>query len=277
MISWAVTTYAGMFGQIEHWIAVFEGMSAGARLDALGHAKATGDISPEWKQMLANFVAMFAAQETKILGLDLSHQMASQLERELRANHRYSPELLLKELTKLKQLIVMESAKCKLAFIPPPYDVYFEQDRLFGDMVYETFPEARVDVKAAGNCLAASLSTASVFHLMRVAEFGLRKLAKQLHVKLTHTAKVMPIEFADWDKVITGIRNEITQARTIPAGRKRQAKLEAYSNAADHCEYMKDIWRNNMAHARKPFEDVEAVRVLERVRDFMQFLGEYLA
>jgi len=39
---------------------------------------------------------------------------------------------------------------------------------------------------------------------------------------------------------------------------------------------MKDIWRNNMAHTRKPYNQTEAVGVMERVREFMQFLGKYL-
>ena len=233
-------------------------------------------MSADWKLVLSREVAAFVLQEANILKLENTVQMAQQLEAELKANHRYSPELILKELTKLKQRIVMESSKRKLAFIDPLYDEYFEQDKLFGDVVYDTFPNARQDIKEAGNCLAASLATASIFHLMRVAEHGLRTLAKRLRVTLIHTGQRMPIEFGGWDKVITGIKNKIAEARRLPAGPKRQAKLEAYSNAADHCEYMKDIWRNNMAHARKPYTPTEAVGVMERVRDFMKFLGEYL-
>jgi hypothetical protein len=202
--------------------------------------------------------------------------MAQQLDIQIKQHRRFSPELMVQELFKLKQLIVMETAKRHLAFISPPYDAYFEQEKLFGESVFEIFLDARQDVKDAGNCLAATLPTASVFHLMRVAEHGLRKLAKKLKVKLTHTGKPSPIEFADWDKVITAIRSNIAAARKLPAGPKRQAKLEGWSNGADHCEYMKDIWRNNMAHTRTPYNGPEAVGVLERVRDFMQFLSKHL-
>jgi hypothetical protein len=46
-----------------------------------------------------------------------------------------------------------------------------------------------------------------------------------------------------------------------------------YSDAADHCEFMKDIWRNNVSHTRKAYSDPEAVAVLQRVREFMEFLA----
>jgi hypothetical protein len=184
---------------------------------------------------------------------------------------------LARDFEQLRDDIVLELSCRKFAFIPPPNDQYFGQDKLFGAEVYEMFPDARADVKDAGDCLAASLPTACIYHLMRVAEHGLRRLAKKLRVGLTHTGKPMPIEFGEWDKVITAIRNKIADARKLPSGPKRQAKFEGYSNAADHCEYTKDIWRNNASHTRKPYKDAEAVNALERVRDFMQFLGKYLA
>ena len=271
MISFALTNYGAMCGNLEKQIGMY------MQLALLNPESATQDIGLQQKYQIANSIASFVAQEARRLQLEHTLQMATQLNHELNHDRRFSPELLVRELIKIKQLIVMESSKRRLAFIPPPYDKYFEQEKLFGDAVYEQIESARQDLKDAGNCLAASLPTASVFHLMRVAEHGLRKLAKKLRVKLIHSGKSCPIEFADWDKMITAIRNKIAHLRKLSAGTKKQNKLEAYSNAADHCEYMKDIWRNNMAHTRNPYKDAEAVAVLERVRDFMQFLARHLA
>jgi hypothetical protein len=81
------------------------------------------------------------------------------------------------------EAIEKELAQRKLVFIPPNLVEYLEQEKLFGDAVYENFPSARGDIRDAGNCLAAGLNTAAVFHLMRVVELGLRALAKKLHVK----------------------------------------------------------------------------------------------
>jgi hypothetical protein len=111
---------------------------------------------------------------------------------------------------------------------------------------------------------------------MRAAERGLRMLARRLHVTLTHSGKAVPIEFADWNKIITGIKNKIADAHKLAPGPKRQAKLETYSSAADHCEYMKEIWRNNVSHTRKPYTEDEAIDALKKVRNFMQFLSKAL-
>jgi hypothetical protein len=150
---------------------------------------------------------------------------------------------------------------------------YFMQKHLFGANVSECFPKARHDILEAGNCIAVESGTAAVFHLMRVAEHGLRALAKRLRVKLTDAGKAHPIELAEWNKIITGVKNKIEDIRKLPKGAKRQAQLERYSDAADHCMFMKDIWRNAVSHAQKPYTDPEAIGVFGRVRDFMVFLA----
>jgi hypothetical protein len=139
--------------------------------------------------------------------------------------------------------------------------------------IWAKFPSSKDDTERATDCYALEQHTASVFHLMRVAEFGLRALAKKLHVKITHKGKACPIEYGDWEKVITEIKNKIALARTLPAGLKKQTKLEFYSDGADHCMFMKDIWRNNVAHTRKVYNDSEALAVLTRVKGFMAFLA----
>jgi hypothetical protein len=139
--------------------------------------------------------------------------------------------------------------------------------------VWATFPSSKADTEAATDCYALEQHTASVFHLMRVAEFGLRALAKKLRVKITHKGKACPVEYGDWGKVITEIKSKITLAHALPAGPKRQTKLEFYSDAADHCTFMKDIWRNNVSHTRKVYNESEALAVLSRVKGFMAFLA----
>jgi hypothetical protein len=168
-----------------------------------------------------------------------------------------------------------ELAKWEFVPVAPKMGAYFEQDAAFGKEVHDYFRRARQDVRTAGSCLAVALPTASVYHSMRAAEDGLRTLARKLRVVLTHKGAVQPVEYADWDKVITGVKNEIARVRTLPHGPKRQAQLEAYSDAADHCLFMKDIWRNTSSHTRRPYSDTEALAVFERVRDFMRFVAKH--
>ena len=178
------------------------------------------------------------------------------------------------EIRHVKTAFMNDAMKRKFIAVPSkPYDYsdYVEKDDLFGSEVATAFPDTKPDVRDSGNCLAVGLYTASVFHLMRSAEHCLRFLAKRLKVTLTHRGSNHPIEYADWDKIITGCKNEITNARGLSHGAKRQAKLELYSDAADHCLFMKDIWRNNISHTRKPYIESEAMSVFERVRDFARF------
>lgn len=150
--------------------------------------------------------------------------------------------------------------------------------KLFG----ESFPEkysidALRDALAAGGCYAASQYTACVFHCMRVAEHGLRKLAsnRMLRVKITDHGKVCPIEYGTWNKVITAIRAKITKIRNRPDSVKKDDDLKFFSSAADQCEYMKDIWRNEISHTRRWYKKEEALAVINRVKDFVRVVGDH--
>lgn len=75
---------------------------------------------------------------------------------------------------------------------------------------------------------------------MRVAEYALRLLARNVKITLTHKGKTHPIEYAEWDQVITQIKNKISAVRQLSKGRPKDDVLKLFSSAADHCEYMKD-------------------------------------
>jgi hypothetical protein len=74
----------------------------------------------------------------------------------------------------------------------------------------------------------------------------------------------------------TAIKNKIGAARQLSKGPLREAQLQSWPEAADHCEYMKDNWRNAVLHTRKRYKDSEALDACERVRDFMSFLARSL-
>ena len=140
--------------------------------------------------------------------------------------------------------------------------------------VLEKFPNTAEDVEHAVECYALEQNTACVFHLMRVSELGLREIAKKVGVKLTDRGKPMPIEYATWDKVINGIKGRITAAHLKPKGAVRNRQLQFYADATDQCTYIRDVWRNEVSHTRKSFNDGEAVGVMTRVRQFMELLAK---
>ncbi len=160
-----------------------------------------------------------------------------------------------------------ETAAIKFAFIPKEVESFFEKDLLFGVEVDDAFPSARLHIKDAGNCLAADLNTAAVFHFMIIAEFGLRALAKHLKVKIKRD-----LEYADWDEVIRGIEAKIASIK-YPRGKKRQRELEFYRPLASECNEFKDVWRNSIMHARRRYNRYKAMNIFNRVSDFMARLA----
>jgi hypothetical protein len=142
--------------------------------------------------------------------------------------------------------------------------------------VQAAFPTSKEDIRDAIECYALDKHTACIFHLMRVSEHGLRNLARRLRVTLTDKGKKQPLEFADWDKIITAIKNKIAEARKLSKGPTKEARLQSWSEAADHCEYMKDNWRNAVSHTRKSYTPSDAMQASERVHAFMSFLARSL-
>lgn len=153
-----------------------------------------------------------------------------------------------------------------------PFKVTYQNFAFWGNAKDFGIIYSILDIQAAGNCLAAECHTAAVFHAMRVAEYGLRALAKKLKVKLNQDKKPLPIEFATWGAVIEGVKRQISKIRSSTQNAKRQKELAYYSDIADKCAYIKDLWRDDVSHARRQFNRVEAEGILGRVREFMQLL-----
>ncbi|MGA2410100.1 MAG: hypothetical protein ABSG46_06890 [Candidatus Binataceae bacterium] len=176
----------------------------------------------------------------------------------------------------LREAIEAELKFRRFAFVPVQRAIKLDNINKDWADVQAAFPAANDDITDAVECYALDKHTACIFHLMRVSEHGLRYLAQRLRVRLTDKGKNQPIEFAEWDKIITAIRNKITTARQLPKGPKRETQLQKWSEAADHCEYMKDNWRNAVSHARKPYDEADALQASNRVHAFMSFLASSL-
>lgn len=159
----------------------------------------------------------------------------------------------------------------KFMFMPPDEASYWDNWDIFGKYFFASFPgKASIEMLEAGRCFAAARGTACVFHCMRVAEYGLRKLARRLKVNITDRGKPCPIEYATWTKVIAAIRAKIEDTRKLPASKRKEQLIQGYSSTADQCEYLRDIWRNELMHTRRLYDKTETLGVINRVRDFIE-------
>jgi hypothetical protein len=186
----------------------------------------------------------------------------------------FTPKELVRELKGIKDAAEKELRLRKFAFIPTAKDKFFEQEKLFGDGVYSAFPSARDEIKAAGNCLAADLNTAAIFHFMRAVETVMRVFVVHLGIKV----KNKTIKEAGWDELVKLIKKKLKERREKYDNSKRKKRselndLKFYGVAADELNVFKENWRDKVMHTWSPYNEHDAQTVLVRVRDFMQKLS----
>jgi hypothetical protein len=188
--------------------------------------------------------------------------------------HKFSRETLINKVieSELDGLIItlreeLNNRYC--AYIPKGKIKYFENEMLFGPQVNWAFPETAQDIKDAGNCIAADLNTAAVFHLMRVIEYGLRALAASLRVKVAFR---QPIDEATWGQIIAQLESKIPDIKPHPKAKiknhKNKKNYEFYRNMLIECSHFKNHWRNDVMHTRAYYNQEQALGLLKRVKDF---------
>jgi hypothetical protein len=125
--------------------------------------------------------------------------------------------------------------------------------------VIDHFSEAKYDIGEAVTCFAIRSYTATVFHMMRVAECGLRTLTNTLGVTLKHD-----IEVEDWRTILEEVDKKIEKLQNSPRSLGRESELKIYCDAASHIGYLK-VWRNDIAHARCTYNEGDARSSMMRV------------
>ena len=126
------------------------------------------------------------------------------------------------------------------------------------------------EIDEAVDLYASEHPTASIFYLMRIAEYGLRALVRERSV----TFKNKDLEWADWQDLISGIETSATkQWYSRPRGPEKDAAQEFYKSALSHFSAFKDKYRNAVMHVRKLYSDEEATSAMTHVREFMNGLS----
>jgi len=154
--------------------------------------------------------------------------------------------------------------------------VDFVGTELFGSKVFNNFETARPEVQSAGECLAAECSTACVFHLMRVAEIGLRALAYDREVRVFKNARTMfeiPLELATWDQLIVELEEAERAIQGFPQTLAREAQFAFYHGALMQYRAFKNVFRNSIMHTRDSYDRDEALSVFNKVKEFMGILA----
>lgn len=162
------------------------------------------------------------------------------------------------------------SASIFFAF-EPNKSQYYDTLSLLDSRLKAAFASTLFDFEEAGKCLAMARNTATVFHLMRVMESGLRALGKSLKDEYLD-----PTKNPNWEAILRKCSEELSKPlKDRPTEWK--ADDQFFSHAVANLRAVKDAWRNPTMHVGKKYTDEEAVEVFNAVRAFMRHLSMKLS
>jgi hypothetical protein len=143
-------------------------------------------------------------------------------------------------------------------------EFYDPPSPLFGADVAGKFPVISYDIAEAGKCLALERSTASVFHLIRCLEAGIRAIARCLGI-------ADPTRAADrtWGNILRTVKGEIDK-RWPSALVRTGGDDELFDNAYAALAGMQNPYRNSTMHLDQIYTLEDARHIFEVVKGFMR-------
>lgn len=133
---------------------------------------------------------------------------------------------------------------------------------LFGWDVENKFPNMTEDISEAGKCFAVARYTACIFHLMRVMEQAVQKLAAKLGLSMTSVCD------KEWQTIINDIRRQLNLLYPKHADSNRVK----YESILGYLETVKIAWRNPTMHPKATYTEEEAKAILSAVEIFINDL-----
>lgn len=103
---------------------------------------------------------------------------------------------------------------------------------------------------------------------MRAAEIGLRAFARYLK-----TRPPKGIKFAQWGEMLSKIEEQLDKIRKAKKTKATAARVTFCSDALAQFRYLKDAYRNHVAHARATYEGPQAKDIMEGTTRFLESLA----
>ncbi len=204
-----------------------------------------------------------------ILGLRMVLKSAERLEKAISDQEGFAWETVGKLCDEIDNRLSDELSLTKLFVLNIKEQEYFSPHQpLFGSDVAVKFQtELAFEVDEAAKCLALARPTASVFHLMRSMEIGIRAVARCLGI----ADPVRPAE-RNWGAILKALKDGIDAKWPIPATRMAGdgALFEEFYASL---EAVRNPWRNATMHVEKKYTDDEAEHIFVAVKGFMKKLA----
>lgn len=220
--------------------------------------------SNEYK-MPREFIAEFVSQlklTCKEFGLEHTARNIETLD--------VSPPQTEREVCIYYDMVMNEISDHRFVHMPSDRAKYWESSELLSRRARERFPESAAEMRSAGSAFAVSLFTASVFHSMRAAEIGIRKIAIELGVPITGDE--------NWKNVIDQIETKAKKLDDVRRHPTKASDSQFFCEVAIQAGLFKDAWRNQVSHTKlPPYSEPQALEVLTATCRFYEKVAERFA
>jgi hypothetical protein len=158
-----------------------------------------------------------------------------------------------------------EASLRTMVILPPEKADYLTlgAKKKFGDGVQASFPTIGHEIDSVLRCTAFGISTATVFHLMRILEVGLRAVYQCLRLQVPDGLIDQP-----WGSILQAIHVEIKRR-----GKKWPEKM-FFQEVYARLDSIKDAWRNPTMHAIGVYTEQEAKELLISTSGLMKKIAQ---
>jgi hypothetical protein len=288
--------------------AALLGHAFGQLTEYADHAAIKDDLDGKVSQDQLAHISL-TLQVTKVIAISVQLDETKAAIRRLEAEMQYtgSPITNVKlrfSLQHLLELMKSELEKRKIFVLDPSKSNYYLDDiygvkppdqlstnalmtlleeprPLFSERATKAFPSAFMDIAEAGRCLALNRNNAAIYHLMQVAEIGLRTLAWDRRIEVTRHKKqvFVPLEYALWGEMIGQIQKAKDKIHHWPRSKAlKENAVRYYTRAVFEVDAFNEIFRKHISHARgERYESDVAISCWGHVYRFMDMLSERMS
>jgi hypothetical protein len=274
-----LSNYARYFSRMMIIITQAEGR---LRLESIGHDTPISEPGPDGSEGWADFAKGEAwdvfEKACKDIDLDSAVDQLNRLRRscEDKTIRRTKLASLLED---LRNRVTDQLGSRAFLYVAPSKVVFWENETLFGEEVFDKISEATTDIYEAGSCFAAGRAGGTVYHCLGIMQATFFKVGRQLGCTID-------LELDDWKKVNDKIEGALDAKRKIAEAKGKAGDAAAYAQwkkeETAYNELISDVnavaraWRHPSAHFRQTYTIEQAKKVLDKVEDFAKHAASLL-
>jgi hypothetical protein len=142
------------------------------------------------------------------------------------------------------------------------------------DKIIKAFPSTKQEILFGVDAYAFENNSACVFHMSRVAEIGLRALAKERGLKVIR--KHIPIEWGTWGDILKALDEKVVDITKQSNGPQKDKAFEFYKTVLSDLRAIQGL-RDRTMHFRDNYDQGETQSAMFRTKSLMTMLASKLS